>query len=229
MDGNGRWAQQRGLSRIKGHEAGVESIRSVVRACGELGLEYLTLYAFSVENWSRPRAEVGALMRLLVYFLGKEVKELDQNNVRLRVIGRVAGLSANVQKAIARAEAQTADNTGLTLVLALNYGGRTEILDAVKALAADLLKGRVLPKDVDEKIFSQYLYTRDIPDPELLIRTSGEMRISNFLLWQVSYTEMWITKLLWPEFRKEHLLMALEDYRKRQRRFGGVQVKEGVA
>lgn len=223
MDGNGRWARQRGLPRIKGHEAGVESIRSTVRACGELGVEYLTLYAFSVENWSRPRAEVQALMRLLVFFLRKEVKELDKNNVRLRVIGRVGGLPEAVQKEIARAEEHTKRNTGLTLQLALNYGGRSEIVDAVRCIARDIRAEKVTPEEIDEQSFGRYLYAPSVPDPELLIRTSGEMRISNFLLWQVSYTELWVTPVLWPEFRKEHLIAALEDYQKRQRRFGGVE------
>ncbi len=223
MDGNGRWAKQRGLSRIKGHEAGVESIRSMVQACGQWGIEYLTMYAFSVENWSRPRTEVQALMRLLVYFLRKEVEELNENSVRLRVIGRIAGLPGAVQEEIARAEKRTQDNKGLTLVLALNYGGRAEIVDGIKSFAADVLAGKKKPEDLDEKNFGDYLYTRDMPDPELLIRTSGEMRISNFLLWQISYTELWVTQVLWPDFRKENLLEALADYQKRQRRFGGVE------
>ncbi len=223
MDGNGRWARQRGLPRIKGHEAGVESIRAVVRACGELGIKYLTLYAFSVENWSRPRAEVQALMKLLVYFMRKEVRELDKNGVRLLTIGRIEGLPEAAQKEIRRAQQQTEDNTGLTLILALNYGGRAEIIDAVRAILADTHKGKKEVLDLDEEAFSRRLYTRGIPDPELLIRTSGEMRISNFLLWQISYSELWVTPVLWPDFRKEHLISALEDYQKRKRRFGGVE------
>ncbi len=222
MDGNGRWAKQRGLPRIKGHEAGVESIRAAVKACGELGIRYLTLYAFSVENWSRPKAEVDALMKLLVFFLRKEVRELHKNGVRLRVIGRVNGLPKQAQQEIARAEEHTAANKGLTLLLALNYGGRSEIVDAARAFAADVARGERKIEDLNEETFGQYLYTRGIPDPELLIRTSGELRVSNFLLWQVSYTELWVTPVLWPEFRKEHLLNALDDYQKRQRRFGGV-------
>ncbi len=222
MDGNGRWAKQRGLPRIKGHEAGVESIRAAVNACGELGIRYLTLYAFSVENWSRPKAEVDALMKLLVFFLRKEVRELHKNGVRLRVIGRVSGLPKQAQQEIARAEEHTAANKGLTLLLALNYGGRSEIVDAARAFAADVEQGVRKIEDLNEETFGQYLYTRGIPDPELLIRTSGELRVSNFLLWQVSYTELWVTPVLWPEFRKEHLLNALDDYQKRQRRFGGV-------
>ncbi len=222
MDGNGRWAMAKGYPRIKGHEAGVASIREVVRACGELGIDYLTLYAFSVDNWVRPREEVQALMKLLAYFLRREVRELDRNNVRLQFIGRIQGLPDPVQKEMARARKLTENNTGLTLILALNYGGRAEIVDAVKALASEGVKDPKILNRLDEKMFSRYLYTRDVPDPELLIRTSGEMRISNFLLWQVSYTELWITPVLWPDFRREHLEEALEDYRKRQRRFGGV-------
>ena len=227
MDGNGRWARHRDLPRLKGHEAGVESIRCVVRSCGELGIRYLTLYAFSVENWSRPRAEVSALMKLLVFFLRKEVRELDENNVRLMVIGRIDGLPPTAQKEIQRAEAQTRDNTGLTLVLALNYGGRAEIIDAVRSIVSEVQKGKKNLQDLNEESFANHLYTRRIPDPELLIRTSGEMRISNFLLWQISYTEIWVTPVLWPDFRKEHLLAALEDYQKRKRRFGGVQEVAG--
>jgi undecaprenyl diphosphate synthase len=228
MDGNGRWAKERGLPRIKGHEAGVESIRATVRACGELGIEFLTVYAFSIENWSRPRAEVQALMKLLVYFLRKEVRELHKNHVRLRVIGRLEGLPEAVQKEIARAQEHTKANTGLTLVLALNYGGRAEIVDSVKRLVGDIQEGNKGLADITEESLASYLYTRDFPDPELLIRTSGEMRISNFLLWQISYTELWVTPIFWPDFRKEHLLAALEDFSTRQRRFGGVEAKQSV-
>ncbi|MBI5395416.1 MAG: isoprenyl transferase [Verrucomicrobia bacterium] len=223
MDGNGRWARERGLSRIEGHRAGAESVRAIVRAAGEAGVEFLTLYAFSLENWVRPRAETSALMRLLTHYLRREVAELDKNNVRLEAIGRLDDLPKVAQRELEEARRATAKNTGLTLILALSYGGRAEIVDAVRGIVADAHAGRLKPEQVDEKAISSRLYTARYPDPDLLIRTSGEMRLSNFLLWQMSYTEMWITPMLWPDFRKPEFMRAIEDYSKRQRRFGGVE------
>ncbi|HID10443.1 MAG TPA: isoprenyl transferase [Candidatus Latescibacteria bacterium] len=216
MDGNGRWARMRGLDRIEGHRAGRESVRDVVRACGELGIEVLTLYAFSVENWRRPRREVWALMRLLRDTLYEEVEELDRNNVRLIAIGRLDELPKTSREALFWAMKRTKDNTGLMLNLALNYGGRVEIVDAVRRI----LEGGYRPEDVDEAVFSAHLYTAGLPDPDLLIRTSGELRVSNFLLWQMAYTEIWVTDVLWPDFRRKHLYQAIEAYQRRERRFG---------
>ncbi len=219
MDGNGRWAAKRGLPRIAGHKAGVDSVRSIVRAAGELGLKTLTLYSFSTENWLRPAEEVGELMKLLSWALNKETLELDKNNVRLSAIGRLDALPPAVRKELDAAIERLAENTGLNLVLALNYGGRQEILDAAnKALAGGA-------KTLDEAAIAENLYGADLPELDLMIRTSGEMRISNFLLWQVAYAELFVTPVLWPDFRKEHLEAALEDYQKRDRRFGGLSAK----
>jgi undecaprenyl diphosphate synthase len=220
MDGNGRWAHDRGLPRIEGHRRGAESVREIVRVSGELGVEYLTLYAFSIENWNRPKPEVSALMRLLEFYLKQEIAELDKSNVRLAAIGRVHELPASAQKQLEKSIAALKKNTGLTLVLALSYGGRAEIVDAVRSICGEVKDGRLSAEDVDEKVISQHLYTRSIPDPDLLIRTSGEMRVSNFLLWQISYAEMYVTETLWPDFRKVAYLKALEDYSGRNRRFG---------
>ncbi|MBI4532134.1 MAG: isoprenyl transferase, partial [Candidatus Latescibacteria bacterium] len=220
MDGDGRWASKRGLPRTEGHRAGRESVRDVVRACGELGVEVLTLYTFSTENWYRPRSEVRTLMRLLQESLIEEMPELQQNNVRLIAIGRVHRLPSASREALKNAIAQTSRNTGLILNLALNYGGRAEIIDAVRKLAGDVLQGEVKVSRVDEELFQRYLYTADLPDPDLLIRTSGEIRLSNFLLWQMAYTEIWVTDVLWPDFRREHLYEAIQGYQTRERRFG---------
>jgi len=220
MDGNGRWARERGLPRIEGHRRGSESVREIVRVSGELGVEYLTLYAFSIENWNRPKAEVSALMRLLEFYLKQEIAELDKSNVRLAAIGRIHELPASAQKQLEKSIAALNKNTGLTLVLALSYGGRAEIVDAVRSICREVKGGRLDAADVDEKVISQNLYTRAIPDPDLLIRTSGEMRVSNFLLWQISYAEIYVTETLWPDFRKTAYLKALEDYSGRNRRFG---------
>jgi undecaprenyl diphosphate synthase len=222
MDGNGRWAKQRGLPRLEGHRAGAESVRAIVRACGELGIGYLTLYAFSSENWRRPKAEVTALMHLLEFYLQREVIELDKNNVRLTAIGRIHELPESAQRQLDKGIEALKKNTGLTLVLALSYGGRAEIMDAVRSIARDVKTNALDVADINEELISQRLYTRDIPDPDLLIRTSGEMRVSNFLLWQISYAEIHVTETLWPDFRKPQLLAALDDYSKRQRRFGRV-------
>jgi undecaprenyl diphosphate synthase len=226
MDGNGRWARERGLPRIEGHRRGAESVREIVRVSGELGLEYLTLYAFSIENWNRPKPEVSALMRLLEFYLKQEIAELDKSNVRLAAIGRVHELPTSAQKQLDKSIAALKKNTGLTLVLALSYGGRAEIVDAVRSICGEVKAGRLAAADVDEKVISQNLYTRSIPDPDLLIRTSGEMRVSNFLLWQISYAEMYVTETLWPDFRKAAYLKALEDYSGRNRRFGLVSSNE---
>ena len=226
MDGNGRWARERGLPRIEGHRRGAESVRQVVRACGELGIDYLTLYAFSIENWNRPKPEVSALMRLLEFYLKQEISELNKNNVRLAAIGRIHELPRTAQRQLEQSIEALQKNTGLTLVLALSYGGRAEIVDAVRAITREVKVGQLDVADVDEKLISRHLYTRGIPDPDLLIRTSGEMRVSNFLLWQISYAEMYVTDTLWPDFRKSELLEALDDYGKRHRRFGRVNAGE---
>jgi undecaprenyl diphosphate synthase len=220
MDGNGRWAKKRGLPRVAGHRAGIKAVRDVVKGCGNLGIDYLTLYTFSVENWRRPAREVNALMRFLRDTLRKEREELDGNNVRLRAIGRVEDLPQPVVKELHRAMEYLNKNTGLTLILALSYGARVEILDAVKGIAGDVKEGSLDYQTIDDDLFRSYLYAGDVPDPDLLVRTSGEMRISNFLLWQIAYAELWITDTLWPDFRRKHLYQAVSDYQERERRFG---------
>ena len=222
MDGNGRWAKTRGLPRVEGHRNGVESVRAIVRACGELGVKYLTLYAFSVENWNRPKDEVDTLMKYLARFLKNEIGELNRSNVRLDVIGQIYRLPEFVQEQLAKTRAALERNTGLTLVLALSYGARVEIVEAVRSIATKVKQGDIDPAEITEQVISQHLYTRHLPDPDLLIRTSGEMRLSNFLLWQISYTELVVTPTLWPDFRKPHLCEAIEEYARRHRRFGGV-------
>jgi len=225
MDGNGRWARERGFPRIRGHEEGAESVRTVLRTCGEWGVQYLTLYAFSTENWKRPKSEVAALMKLLERFLRKEAPELMEQNVRLQAIGRITDLPDSCQRELHRVIELTAGNTSTTLILALSYSGRLEIIDAAKSLLLAVKQGHLDEAMIDPDVFSKHLYTRYYPDPDLLIRTSGEMRISNFLLWQLSYTEIYVTKKLWPDFRKADLLEAVEDYSKRQRRYGGLADK----
>ena len=220
MDGNGRWAKARGVPRLMGHRAGRESVREVVRGCAALGVEVLTLYTFSVENWQRPAREVSALMTILRQTLKAERKELRENNVRLQVIGRTADLPAAVRQEIAGTQDYLSSNTGMLLNLALSYSGRAEIVDGIRRLLADARAHRLEPARVDDELFASYLYTAGLPDPDLLIRTSGEMRISNFLLWQLAYTELWITDTLWPDFRRRHLFEAVADYQKRDRRFG---------
>ncbi|MBM3876148.1 MAG: isoprenyl transferase [Verrucomicrobia bacterium] len=222
MDGNGRWAKQRMLPRVEGHRQGVEAVCATVRACGELGIKYLTLYAFSVENWNRPKDEVAMLMSLLLRFIKSEITELQKHNVRLEVIGQIYRLPEPVQEQIRKAQASLAKNTGLTLILALSYGGRQEIIEGVRAIAEKARRGTIDPAEINEQVISQHLDTRHWPDPDLLIRTSGEMRVSNFLLWQISYTELVVTPTLWPDFRKQHLFEALEEFTRRHRRFGGV-------
>jgi undecaprenyl diphosphate synthase len=222
MDGNGRWAKQRGLPRVEGHRRGAESARTIIRAAGELGMKYLTLYAFSLENWNRPKDEVDALMKYLVHYLKTETPELNKSNVKLEVIGHIYRLPEAVQEQLKKSIATLAKNNGLTLIMALSYGGRTEIVDAVRAIAEKVQRGSLDPADINDEVVSQHLYTRAWPDPDLLIRTSGEMRVSNFLLWQISYAELVITPTLWPDFRKPQFYEALEEYARRHRRFGGI-------
>ena len=218
MDGNGRWAKRRHLPRIAGHRAGVASVRETVETCARLELGVLTLYAFSQENWRRPPAEVDFLMELLKEYARKELRSLQENNIRFQVIGRRGDLAPSVQRELEHAFSATRDNTGLLFNIALSYGGRTEIVDACRALVRD----GVSPDEIDEDAIAGRLYTAGQPDPDLLVRTSGEMRVSNFLLWQIAYAELWVTGTLWPDFRKKHLLEALVDYQGRERRYGGV-------
>ncbi len=222
MDGNGRWAKERGLPRLEGHRAGAESVREVMEACTELGVEYLTLYAFSSENWSRPATEVNALMTLLDRFLDEKAKDLDRQNVRLLAIGQLDRLPAKTRALIERIQARTANNTKMTLVLALSYGGREEIVAAARSLATDAVAGKISPADIDAELFASRLQTAGIPDPDLLVRTSGEMRVSNFLLWQISYAEIVIVKKFWPDFRQRDLGEAVLEYQRRHRRFGAL-------
>ena len=218
MDGNGRWAGERHLPRVEGHRAGVDSVRDVVETSARLGLRVLTLYAFSVENWKRPAAEVSTLMMLLRRYLRSELSTLLENNIRFNVIGRLDGLAPEIQAELRDAERRTASNTGLLFNIALNYGGRAEIVDAARAAIAAGLS----PDQLTESRFAEFLYTKDQPDPDLLIRTSGEMRISNFLLWQIAYAEIYVTDTLWPDFRRRHLIDAVLAYQKRDRRYGGI-------
>ncbi|MBI2871410.1 MAG: isoprenyl transferase [Candidatus Omnitrophica bacterium] len=222
MDGNGRWARRRGLPRVAGHRAGIQSVRAVVRKSREVGVRVLTLYAFSIENWRRPPAEVDQLMSFLIEFLHKELNEMNQNGIRLMAIGRIEGLPGRVQTALKETIEATQQNRDMILNLALNYGGRSEIVDAVRRIAADIRGDKVQPEEIDEDVFQKYLYTSGLPDPDLLIRTSGEQRLSNFLLWQVSYAELYVTDTLWPDFGAEGLVRAIESYQTRERRFGGV-------
>jgi undecaprenyl diphosphate synthase len=222
MDGNGRWAKQRHLPRVEGHRNGVESVRAVVRAAGEAGVKYLTLYAFSVENWNRPKDEVDTLMKYLARYLKNEIGELNRSNVRLEAMGQIYRLPEFVQQQLQKTKAALARNNGLTLILALSYGGRTELVEAVRAIAAKVRDGNIEPAEIDEPTISQHLYTHKWPDPDLLIRTSGEQRLSNFLLWQTSYAEFVVTPTLWPDFRKQQFFDALEEYARRHRRFGGL-------
>ncbi len=222
MDGNGRWAKNKGAVRLFGHKNAIKAVRETTEACAELGVKYLTLYAFSTENWSRPIEEVQGLWDLLVFTIKNEIKTLMDNNVRLEAIGDVSNLPKKCYKNLLEAKEITKNNTGLTLVLALNYSGRWELIEAAKGLAKDINGGKIDSNEVSQEIFSKYLTTSGIPDPELLIRTSGEMRISNFLLWQIAYSELYMTDLLWPDFRKEHLYEAIISFQKRERRFGKI-------
>ncbi len=230
MDGNGRWAKKKGNPRIFGHRNGVAAVRDTVEASAEIGIKYLTLYAFSTENWRRPRTEVDALMSLLVGTINKETKTLLDNNVKLSAIGDIDSLPSNVAANLKGAIEKTSGNTGLNLVLALSYSSRWEIVNAAKQIVHEVLKGNIKEEDIDNTVFENYLNTKGIPDPELLIRTSGETRISNFLLWQIAYAELYFTNTLWPDFRREHLYEAIADYQCRERRFGKTseQVSENL-
>jgi undecaprenyl diphosphate synthase len=227
MDGNGRWAQERGLPRVAGHQAGIASLRDTTRASRELGIEYLTVYAFSTENWKRPKREVSMLMRLLLKMLREELEEMCENGVKLNTIGNTNALPKVVQKELFDAIDKTAHNKALTLTLALSYSGRWDLVRAMQTLALDVRRGTISPEDITEEIFPNYLTTHDMPDPDLLIRTSGEVRLSNFLLWELAYSEIYVTKTYWPDFRRNHLYDAIRDYHKRERRFGltGAQLK----
>jgi len=229
MDGNGRWAEQRLLDRVAGHRQGAESVRTVVRACREIGIAYLTLFAFSAENWSRPQPEVEALMTLLKDYLVTELREMLANNIRLLAIGDLSRLPKEVVSTLNETMKLTAAATGMTLTLALSYSGRDDIIQAIRRITANSRDGNLTPEDIDEGLFSKYLWTASLPDPDLLIRTSGEVRISNFFLWQLAYTEIYVTPNLWPDFKKEDLIQALLSYQDRERRFGltSEQIKIG--
>jgi undecaprenyl diphosphate synthase len=220
MDGNGRWARSKNLPRVAGHREGINSVREVVRACGEINIKYLTLYTFSTENWNRPHGEVAALMRLLVNTIRSEVDELKRNNVRLMTIGKLGDLPLPARRGMESAIKLLQNNTGLTLNLALSYSSRQEITEAVNRIVQKALAGQINQNRIDENLFAQHLYTAAIPDPDLLIRTSGELRVSNFLLWQLAYTEIYVTEVLWPEFRRLEFFKAIRAYQKRERRFG---------
>jgi undecaprenyl diphosphate synthase len=221
MDGNGRWAKKRHRPRIVGHHAGAEPVRKCVRTCAKLGLTHLTLYTFSIENWARPKTEVIGLMAFLEEVLRREILELDQNNVRLNAIGRLDALPAATRRTVDRSIEALSKNTGLVLTLCLSYGGRAEIVDAARRLSEQVKSGELASADIDEDLFRTALYDPSIPDPDLLIRTSGELRVSNFLLWEIAYSEIWVTETLWPDFTEVHLLDAIDDYMKRERRYGG--------
>ncbi len=222
MDGNGRWARARGLPRISGHRAGIESVRVTVEACAELGVRYLTLFAFSTENWKRPKDQIDALMDLLVEYVDREIRTLLENDIRFIPIGRLYQLPQRVQNKLAWAARETAHCRGLRFLIALSYSGRADLVDAVRAIARKVAEGTLDPRTVEETTITTHLYTHGVPDPDLLIRTSGELRISNFMLWQIAYTELWFTPIYWPDFRKRHLYMAILDYQRRERRYGAV-------
>ncbi len=230
MDGNGRWAQRRGQSRIAGHRAGLESVRATLRSAHELGVSYLTLYAFSLENWNRPQAEVRELMRLLDRYIDRELQEVIDEGVRVRAIGRLDRLPDPVRTKIESAVERTRENQGMDLVFALSYSGRAEIVDAARALVRDVEEGKLDPAGIDEKTFSAYLYDPEVPDPDLMIRTGAESRVSNFLLWQIAYAELYTTEVMWPDFSKDDLVKAVADYQSRERRFGltGAQVRDAA-
>jgi len=229
MDGNGRWAQKKGLPRIEGHRAGAKAVQAVMRACRETGVRYLTLYAFSTENWSRPKSEIMGLMELLVQFINENEPELHKNQVRLRTIGRFNDLPSAVQFVLNRVIKATANYDRYNLILALSYGARDEITRAARIIAQKAKSGELDPETIDESTISRHLFTEGIPDPDLLVRTSGEMRLSNFLLWQVSYAELYVTETLWPDFNEKDFAVALAAYARRQRRFGGVEMKKEVS
>ncbi len=229
MDGNGRWAEARGLSRFEGHRAGLDACRAVVRAAHELGVKVLTLYAFSLENWNRPKPEVDDLMHLLEHYLDEEIDEVMRNGIQVRAIGRHDLLPSSVAKKIDESVLRTRDNREMQLVFGISYGGRAEIVDAARKLLLDAEQGKVDPEQLDEKTFAAYLYDPELPDPDLLIRTGGESRVSNFLLWQIAYSEIYVSGVMWPDFRKNHLVDAVGDYQQRERRYGltSAQVRSG--
>ncbi len=222
MDGNGRWAERRGLPRIVGHRAGIKAAEKVVKASQDLGVKILTLYTFSTENWKRPKKEVSALLKILADFLRKDNRHILKYNIRLKIIGRIDELPSALRISLSRVIETTKNNTGLIVNLALNYGGRLEIVDAVRKIARDVLKGGLLQENIDEEIFSRYLYTAGLPDPDIIIRTGGEFRLSNFLLWQASYSEFYVSRKLWPDFTRRDLKLAIDTFKRRERRFGGV-------
>ena len=226
LDGNGRWAKSKGMPRNYGHTVGAKNVETVCQAADELGIKYLTLYAFSTENWNRPESEVAALMKLLESYLKNCIRTADKNNMRVRVIGEISRLSEKFQQRIAQLEQASASNTGLNLTIAINYGSRDEMIRAMKHMYADVKAGKLEETAIDENVFSSYLDTRDLPDPDLLIRTSGEQRLSNYLLWQLAYSEFYFTDVPWPDFHKEELELAVEAYNKRDRRFGGLKEDE---
>ncbi len=223
MDGNGRWAKMRDLPRVNGHRAGIESVRDTVEAAAKLGLGIITLYAFSIENFKRPKSEVDTLMNLLKEYLRKEKGTLIKNNIRFKAIGRLSLLDQRIQEELMDIEKETGQNTGLLFNIALGYSGRAEIIDATQRIIEEVEKGKKREEKLDEQTFSKYLYTSNQPDPDLLIRTSGELRISNFLLWQIAYSEIWVTNTLWPDFRRKELFQAIADFQKRERRYGGIE------
>ena len=223
MDGNGRWAKQRGQVRLKGHQAGMESLREIVRACSDMGVKVLTVYAFSTENWKRPIEEVSGIFALLVRYVAKELKELDANNVQIRMLGDIDPLPADAKKAAQEAVNSTKDNTGLIFCIAINYGGRAEIVRAARLLAQQAEEGQLDPDKIDEAMLASQIYTADLPDPDLIIRTGGEFRLSNFLTWQSAYSELYVTDTYWPDFTPEKLKEAIEDFNGRDRRYGGIK------
>lgn len=225
MDGNGRWAIDRGLPRIAGHKEGIESVRDIVKVSSQLGIKYLTLYAFSIENWKRPSTEVSGLMKLLEHYLQTELKELHENNVKMNSIGKASSLPKVVQKLLVNAREMTQENDGLTLTLALSYSGRWDIVRAVQMITLDIRRGKISPEDISDDVFESYLQTYDLPDPDFLIRTSGEMRLSNFLLWEMAYGEIYVSSKFWPEFRRDDLYEALKNYVSRERRFGKTSIQ----
>ncbi len=223
MDGNGRWAKERGQVRLKGHQAGMESLREIVRACSDMGVKVLTVYAFSTENWKRPIEEVSGIFRLLVRYVAKELKELKENNVQIRMLGDIDPLPADAKKAAQEAVDSTAGNTGLIFCIAINYGGRAEIVRAARLLAQQAKEGSLDPESIDESLFASNIYTADLPDPDLIIRTGGEFRLSNFLTWQSAYSELYVTDTYWPDFTPDKLREAIEDFNGRDRRYGGIK------
>jgi len=229
MDGNGRWAARRGKPRVVGHRIGVNSVRESVETAARLGIKALTLYAFSVENWKRPHYEIVTLMSLLKEFLRSELELINKNNIRFITIGRIEELDRSVQRELAYASRETASNTGMVMNVALNYGGRTEVIDACRRLCSEYIKTGRNPEEIDERAIAQHLYTAELPDPDLLIRTSGEMRLSNFLLWQIAYTEIYVTETLWPDFRRADLFEAIIEFQKRERRYGGISTDSPAA